>query len=73
MTSAERAYYDRRAPEYDDWWLGLGLWGGPVRLFLFVFALRARFVKPNAYVKFHCVLHPPTDQPLPPLPAVASS
>src|SRR6185503_13899800 len=19
-----RAYYERRAPEYDDWWLGLG-------------------------------------------------
>jgi ubiquinone/menaquinone biosynthesis C-methylase UbiE len=21
----EKAYYDRRAPEYDDWWLGTGL------------------------------------------------
>ena len=25
MTEAERAYYDRRAPEYDDWYLGAGL------------------------------------------------
>ncbi len=24
MTQAERAYYDRRAVEYDDWYLGLG-------------------------------------------------
>jgi ubiquinone/menaquinone biosynthesis C-methylase UbiE len=24
MTRAERAYYDRRAPEYDDWYLGKG-------------------------------------------------
>jgi demethylmenaquinone methyltransferase/2-methoxy-6-polyprenyl-1,4-benzoquinol methylase len=23
-----RAYYDRRAPEYDDWWLGTGLFAG---------------------------------------------
>jgi demethylmenaquinone methyltransferase/2-methoxy-6-polyprenyl-1,4-benzoquinol methylase len=22
-----RAYYDQRAPEYDDWWLGTGLFG----------------------------------------------
>ena len=21
-----KAYYDRRAPEYDDWWLGVGLY-----------------------------------------------
>jgi demethylmenaquinone methyltransferase/2-methoxy-6-polyprenyl-1,4-benzoquinol methylase len=25
MTSTERAYYDRRAAEYDDWYLGKGL------------------------------------------------
>jgi ubiquinone/menaquinone biosynthesis C-methylase UbiE len=25
MTEAERSYYDRRAPEYDDWYLGAGL------------------------------------------------
>ncbi|HUI81532.1 MAG TPA: class I SAM-dependent methyltransferase [Bryobacteraceae bacterium] len=25
MTQAERAYYNQRAPEYDDWWLGRGL------------------------------------------------
>ncbi len=25
MTEAERLYYDRRAPEYDDWYLGEGL------------------------------------------------
>jgi len=23
-----KAYYDRRAPEYDDWWLGEGLFAG---------------------------------------------
>jgi ubiquinone/menaquinone biosynthesis C-methylase UbiE len=23
-----KAYYDRRAPEYDDWWLGEGLYAG---------------------------------------------
>lgn len=23
-----KAYYDRRAPEYDDWWLGRGLYAG---------------------------------------------
>jgi ubiquinone/menaquinone biosynthesis C-methylase UbiE len=26
-----KAYYDRRAPEYDDWWLGTGLHTGRVR------------------------------------------
>jgi ubiquinone/menaquinone biosynthesis C-methylase UbiE len=26
-----KAYYDRRAPEYDDWWLGTGLHAGRVR------------------------------------------
>jgi ubiquinone/menaquinone biosynthesis C-methylase UbiE len=26
VTAAERAYYDRRAAEYDDWWLGIGLY-----------------------------------------------
>ncbi len=26
-----KAYYDRRAFEYDDWWLGLGLYGDHVR------------------------------------------
>lgn len=25
MDAAARAYYERRAPEYDDWWLGTGL------------------------------------------------
>jgi demethylmenaquinone methyltransferase/2-methoxy-6-polyprenyl-1,4-benzoquinol methylase len=25
MRSLEQAYYERRAPEYDDWWLGTGL------------------------------------------------
>ncbi len=25
MTEAERSYYNRRAPEYDDWYLGAGL------------------------------------------------
>ena len=25
MQDLEKAYYDRRAPEYDDWWLGTGL------------------------------------------------
>ena len=23
-----KTYYDRRAPEYDDWWLGTGLYAG---------------------------------------------
>jgi ubiquinone/menaquinone biosynthesis C-methylase UbiE len=26
-----KAYYDRRAPEYDDWWLGEGLYAGRER------------------------------------------
>jgi ubiquinone/menaquinone biosynthesis C-methylase UbiE len=26
-----KTYYDRRAPEYDDWWLGRGLHAGRVR------------------------------------------
>jgi ubiquinone/menaquinone biosynthesis C-methylase UbiE len=26
-----RRYYDRRAPEYDDWWLGRGLFAGRPR------------------------------------------
>jgi ubiquinone/menaquinone biosynthesis C-methylase UbiE len=26
MTQAERAYYEKRAPEYDDWYLGIGLY-----------------------------------------------
>ena len=26
-----KAYYDQRAPEYDDWWLGEGLYAGRVR------------------------------------------
>ena len=26
IDSAMRGYYDRRAPEYDDWWLGRGLY-----------------------------------------------
>jgi ubiquinone/menaquinone biosynthesis C-methylase UbiE len=26
VTNSERAYYERRAPEYDDWWLGAGLY-----------------------------------------------
>jgi demethylmenaquinone methyltransferase/2-methoxy-6-polyprenyl-1,4-benzoquinol methylase len=25
MRPVEKAYYDKRAPEYDDWWLGTGL------------------------------------------------
>jgi ubiquinone/menaquinone biosynthesis C-methylase UbiE len=31
MTEAERAYYDRRAAEYDDWYLGQGKFQGRVR------------------------------------------
>jgi ubiquinone/menaquinone biosynthesis C-methylase UbiE len=31
MTEAERTYYDRRAPEYDDWYLGTGLFAARVR------------------------------------------
>jgi SAM-dependent methyltransferase len=31
MTEAERIYYDRRAGEYDDWYLGTGLFAARVR------------------------------------------
>ena len=31
MNEAERIYYDRRAAEYDDWYLGAGLFAGRVR------------------------------------------
>jgi len=31
MTETERAYYDRRAAEYDDWYLGTGLFAPRVR------------------------------------------
>jgi len=31
MTAAERAYYERRAPEYDDWYRGTGLFAARVR------------------------------------------
>jgi len=31
MTETERAYYDRRAAEYDDWYLGTGLFEPRVR------------------------------------------
>ena len=31
MHEAERIYYDRRAPEYDDWYLGTGLFAARVR------------------------------------------
>ncbi|HUE03605.1 MAG TPA: class I SAM-dependent methyltransferase [Bryobacteraceae bacterium] len=31
MTEAERIYYDRRAPEYDDWYLGTGLFAARER------------------------------------------
>lgn len=31
MTKEERLYYDRRAPEYDDWYLGTGLFEQRVR------------------------------------------
>jgi SAM-dependent methyltransferase len=31
MTEAERKYYDRRAPEYDDWYLGRGLFAARIR------------------------------------------
>lgn len=31
MTELERAYYDRRAAEYDDWYLGRGLFAQRVR------------------------------------------
>jgi ubiquinone/menaquinone biosynthesis C-methylase UbiE len=28
VDSGMRGYYDRRAPEYDDWWLGRGMYAG---------------------------------------------
>jgi len=28
MDAAMRGYYEQRAPEYDDWWLGTGLFAG---------------------------------------------
>jgi ubiquinone/menaquinone biosynthesis C-methylase UbiE len=31
MTKAERLYYERRAPEYDDWYLGTGLFAQRIR------------------------------------------
>jgi ubiquinone/menaquinone biosynthesis C-methylase UbiE len=31
MTASERAYYDKRAPEYDDWYLGEGSYATQVR------------------------------------------
>jgi ubiquinone/menaquinone biosynthesis C-methylase UbiE len=31
VTEAEKLYYDRRAPEYDDWYLGTGLFAARVR------------------------------------------
>jgi ubiquinone/menaquinone biosynthesis C-methylase UbiE len=31
MRELEKAYYDRRAPEYDDWWLGRGVFAGRER------------------------------------------
>jgi ubiquinone/menaquinone biosynthesis C-methylase UbiE len=31
LTAAERAYYNQRAPEYDDWWLGTGLYAARER------------------------------------------
>src|SRR5580693_10147412 len=31
MTESEKIYYDRRAPEYDDWYLGTGLFAARVR------------------------------------------
>jgi SAM-dependent methyltransferase len=31
MDEAMRRYYERRAPEYDDWWLGGGLFAGRER------------------------------------------
>ncbi len=31
MTEAERSYYDRRAAEYDDWYLGTGLFAQRIR------------------------------------------
>src|SRR5690349_18684919 len=31
MRPSEKAYYDKRAAEYDDWWLGTGLFAGRER------------------------------------------
>ena len=31
MTESERAYYEKRAPEYDDWYLGTGLFAARER------------------------------------------
>jgi ubiquinone/menaquinone biosynthesis C-methylase UbiE len=31
MTPSEKLYYDTRAPEYDDWYLGRGLYAGRLR------------------------------------------
>jgi ubiquinone/menaquinone biosynthesis C-methylase UbiE len=31
MRELEKTYYDRRAPEYDDWWLGSGLFASRER------------------------------------------
>ena len=31
MLELEKAYYDRRAPEYDDWWLGTGVFANRER------------------------------------------
>jgi ubiquinone/menaquinone biosynthesis C-methylase UbiE len=31
MRELEKAYYDRRAPEYDDWWLGTGVFASRER------------------------------------------
>jgi hypothetical protein len=31
MTEKERIYYERRAPEYDDWYFGTGLFAARVR------------------------------------------
>ena len=31
MTESERLYYERRAPEYDDWYLGTGLFADRIR------------------------------------------
>jgi ubiquinone/menaquinone biosynthesis C-methylase UbiE len=31
MTESEKAYYEKRAPEYDDWYLGAGRFAGRVR------------------------------------------
>jgi len=31
MTESEKAYYEKRAPEYDDWYLGTGLYATRIR------------------------------------------